>query len=163
MSLSAAALAGLVAGLAMEIPAYFQRALRLPVRQDVFAEAGLILGVRGPWQRWVGYLGHAGLSIVIAVMYAAFFHRVGGSDHLVWWGAFGGLVHFAVGGAVVAAAFPVVDADAAAAGTSRVGFAYAHYGRRDVLTFLGGHLSFGLLLGLLYTVFHRGLEMASAI
>ncbi len=36
----AAAVAGLIAGLLMESPAYLQRALRRPLRQDVFASAG---------------------------------------------------------------------------------------------------------------------------
>jgi hypothetical protein len=41
----AAAMAGLIAGLLMESPAYLQRALRRPLRQDVFAEGGRLLGV----------------------------------------------------------------------------------------------------------------------
>ncbi len=37
---AAAAVAALVAAQLMELPAYLQRALGLPVRQDIFGEAG---------------------------------------------------------------------------------------------------------------------------
>ncbi len=159
----AAAGAGLIAGLLMESPAYLQRALCRPLRQDVFAESGLLLGVRGRAQRWVGYLGHAGLSVLIALLYATFFHAVGAAEHVLAWGALGGLVHFAIGGLVVAVAFPVVDPPSVRAGTRRLGFAYARYGSRDVLTFLGGHLTFGLLLGLLYPALHPALAVDAAL
>lgn len=159
----AAAVAGLIAGLLMESPAYLQRALRRPLRQDVFAEGGRLLGVHGPAQRWVGFLGHAGLSVVIALAYVVLFHTVAAVDHLVAWGVLGGLVHFAIGGLVVAAVFPVVDPACAVAGLRRVGFAYACYGRRDVLTFLGGHLCFGVLLGLLYPGLHPALKVSATL
>ena len=159
----AAAVAGLIAGLVMETPAYLQRALHLPLRQDVFSEGGLLLGVRGRAQRLVGYLGHAGLSAVIALLYVVLFHTVAALDHLMAWGVLGGLVHFAVGGLVVAGVFPVVDPDSAAAGLRGVGFAYARYGRRDVLTFLAGHVGFGSLLGLLYSGLHPALGIPAAL
>jgi hypothetical protein len=160
---SAAALAGLIAGPVMEIPAYLQRALGLPLRQDVFGEGGLLLGVRGRAQRLAGYAGHAVLSVLIAVLYAAFFAAVGAEEHLLAWGLLGGLVHFVIGGLVVAAIFPVLDPPSRAAGLRRVGFAYARYGRRDVLTFLGGHLTFGLLIGVLYPVLHPMLAVQAAL
>ncbi len=47
----AAPVAGLSAGLVMEGPTYLQRALPRPLRQDVFAEGGLLRGVRGTAQR----------------------------------------------------------------------------------------------------------------
>ncbi len=160
---AAAALAGLIAGPLMELPAYAQRALHRPLRQDVFAESGLLVGVEGPAQRWAGYLVHATLSVLIALLYTAFFRAVGAGEHLMAWGALGALVHFALGGLVVAAVFPVVDPRATAAGLRRLGFAYARYGRRDLLTFLGGHLSFGVLLGLLYPALHPTLTLRAAL
>jgi hypothetical protein len=69
----------------------------------------------------------------------------------------------AIGGLLVAAVFPVADPDSAAAGLRRVGFAYARYGRRDVLTFLAGHVGFGLLLGLLYPGLHSALDLPTAL
>ena len=159
---AAAALAGLVAGALMETPLYFQRALRAPVHQDVFAEGGQLLGVRGWLQRPVGYLGHAALSVVIALVYAGFFQATGARDHLLAWGALGGLVHFVVGGLVVGAIFPVVDRFSGL-GASTPGFAYARYGRRDVLTFLAGHLSFGMLVGFLYPALHPAVGLPAAM
>ena len=159
---AAAALAGLVAGALMETPLYLQRALRTSVHQDVFAEGGRLLGVRGRLQRPVGYLGHAALSVIIALAYAGFFQAMGARDHLLAWGALGGLVHFAVGGLVVGAIFPVVDRLPGLV-ASTPGFAYVRYGRRDVLTFLGGHLSFGMLLGLFYPALHPAVGLPAAV
>lgn len=153
-----AAVAGVLAAQVMETPAYLQKALGMPLRQDVFAEAGILLGVRGRAKRVIGYLGHATLAAVIACAYAGLFHVVG-EDSLLLWGGVGGLVHFLIGGAVVGALFPVVDPQTAG---PRPGFAYARYGRRDVLTFLAGHLTFGTLFGLLYPALHPALELHAA-
>ncbi len=159
----AAVIAGLVSGLLMEVPAYLQRLLGLPLHQDVFAESGRLLLVRGRGQRVVGYLGHAALSAVLAVLYAVFFRAAGADDLLVVWGVLGGFMHFVIGGLVIDSAFPVLTPDALAPGRHRLGFAYAHYGMRDVVTFLGGHLSFGALIGVLYPVLHPVLSASAAL
>jgi hypothetical protein len=159
----AAALAGLVAGPVMEIPAYAQRLLRRPLHQDVFAEAGVIIGVHTAGRRLIGYLGHAILSVLIAVLYAVFFRSVGAADLLLLWGALAGLVHFTIGGLVVDSAFPVLDRQAVASEVHRLGFAYANYGRRDLLTFLGGHLVFGMIVGSLYPVLHPAVHGSVAL
>lgn len=158
VDLSSAAVAGVLAAQVMETPAYLQKALGLPLRQDVFAEGGLLMKVRGRALRLVGYLGHAVLAALIACAYAALFHLVG-EDRLLAWGAVGGLVHFGIGGAVVGAIFPVVDVHVA---RPHPGFAYRHYGPRDVVTFFAGHLSFGTLLGMLYAGLHPALGLAAA-
>ena len=158
----AATAGALVAGALMEGPLYLQRAAGRRVYQDVFAEGGALLGVRGRAQRVVGYLGHAVLSVVIALLYARFFQAVA-RDHLLAWGAVGGLVHFAVGALVVGATFPVVAKHTPAEGSLTPGVAYARYGRRDVLTFLGGHLFFGLLFALLYSALHPELGARAAL
>ena len=158
LNVVSAVIAGFAAAQLMETPAYLQRALRRPLRQDVFAEGGILLGVRGRATRVVGYLGHATLATAIACAYAAFFHLVG-AHHLLAWGGLGGLLHFAIGGAVVGAVFPVV---AGAIDAMHPGFAYRRYGRRDVATFLSGHLAFGSLLGVLYPVLHPTLGLHTA-
>ena len=71
-------------------------------------------------------------------------------------------MHFVVGGLVVGAIFPVVEPLPGLV-ASTPGFAYARYGRRDVDTFLGGHLAFGMLVGLLYAVFHPVVGLAAAV
>jgi hypothetical protein len=85
--------------------------------------------------------------VLIAWLYARFFRLIAVEDYLLAWATVAGLVHCPIGGLVVAAAFPIVDAAAATARLRRVGFAYVRYGRRDLLTFLGGHVTFGLLVG----------------
>ncbi|MDP9382686.1 MAG: hypothetical protein M3Q29_21595 [Chloroflexota bacterium] len=37
---------------------------------------------------------------------------------------------------------------------------YKNYGAFDMATFLMGHLSFGLLVGILYALFTRGIQAA---
>jgi hypothetical protein len=47
---SAAAVAAVVAAQLMQVPAYLQRRLRLPVRQDILDEGGSILRASPPWR-----------------------------------------------------------------------------------------------------------------
>ncbi len=157
----AAVVAGLIAGPLMEAPAYLQRLLRQPLHQDVFAESGRLLRVTGRGQHLVGYLGHTTLSALISILYAVFFNAAGAVEGLVPWGMLGGFVHFIIGGLVVHSAFPVLAPEVLAPGTRTLGFAYANYGARDVLTFLGGHLAFGALVGALYPVLHPALTASA--
>ncbi len=164
-----AVIAGAAAAQVMEAPAYLQKALHRPLRQDVFAEGGILLGARG--NRTLGYAGHAVLAAVIACAYASFFHAVG-EDRLLAWGLIGGLIHFLIGGAVIAALFPVLPEPTAQPGLQGAssgwrrgphpGFAYRKYGGRDVLTFFGGHMVFGCLLGIAYPALHPTLRVAAA-
>ncbi len=166
-----AVIAGVVVAQVMEGPAYLQKALGLPLRQDVFVEAGILLKARGTRTRLLGYAGHAVLAAVIACAYAGFFHAVG-EERLLAWGLIGGLIHFFVGGVVMAALFPFLpetttqpDLKTASNGWRsgpHPGFAYRKYGARDALTFLGGHLVFGSLLGVVYPALHPTLTAAAA-
>jgi hypothetical protein len=162
VDLMSAAVAGVVAAQVMEMPAYVQRARGRPLRQDVFTEGGVLLRAPAPRRRIVGYLGHIALAVLISLFYAAFFLAVG-DDHLLAWGALGGLVHFAVGGLVVGAVFPMTDSEVGMRGLRSPGFAYRCYGRRDVTTFFAGHITFGCLLGLLYPVLHPVLSVGAVL
>jgi hypothetical protein len=99
----AATVAAVVAAQLMEAPAYLQRALGLPVHQDIFEEGGWILRAPARWRRLAGWLGHAALAIAIVLLFATFFAAVAGNDHLAWWGIFTGAVHGLLGGLVVGA------------------------------------------------------------
>ena len=157
----AAAAAAVAAAQIMETPAYVQRALRLGVRQDIFSEAGAILRAPARYRRLAGWFSHATLAIAIVLLYATFFAAVAHNDHLVFWGVFAGAVHAVVGGVVVGAwvdLHPDMPHAVAAPGVF-----YRHYGPRDVLTFLGGHLVFGALAGALYALLHQGLTPGAAL
>lgn len=157
----AAAVAAVVAAQLMEVPAYLQRRLGLPVQQDIFDEAGWILRAHPPWRRAVGWVGHSTLAVAIVLLYASFFAAVARNDHLAWWGIFAGAVHGLLGGVVVGAfvdLHPRMPDDVPAPGVF-----YRHYGRRDVLTFVAGHLWFGLVAGVLYAVLHKDLSIAAAV
>jgi len=157
----AAVIAAVVAAQLMEAPAYLQRRLGLPVRQDIFHEAGSILRASPPWRRAAGWVGHAALAIAIVLLYAAFFAAVARNDHLALWGLFAGAVHGLLGGVVVGAfvdLHPRMPDEVPAPGVF-----YRHYGRRDVLTFVAGHLWFGVLAGAMYALLHDDLPAAAAL
>jgi hypothetical protein len=156
----AAAVAAVVAAQLMETPAYLQRAFGLPVRQDIFDESGSILRAPARVRRLVGWCGHATLAVAIVLLYATFFAAVARNDHLAAWGLFTGAVHGLLGGVVVGAwpdLHPRMPGPVPAPGVF-----YRHYGRRDVVTFVLGHLGFGVLSGVLYALLHADLAPSAA-
>jgi hypothetical protein len=156
----AATVAALIAAQLMEAPTYLQRALGLPVRQDIFEEGGSILRAPARWRRLAGWLGHAALAVSIVLLFATFFAAVADNDNLAWWGLFAGAVHGLLGGVVVGAfvdLHPRMPDPVPAPGVF-----YRHYGRRDVVTFVVGHLWFGLVAGVLYALLHGQLPPAAA-
>lgn len=161
IDVTAAVIAALVAAPLMEVPAYTQRALHLGVSQDVFAEAGAILRAPARVRRLVGYVGHSVLAVGIVLLYATFFAAVAHNDHLALWAVFTGAVHGLLGGVVVGA-WPDLDPRMPHS-VPAPGVFYRHYGRRDVLTFLSGHLWFGVLAGTLYAVLHEDVPVAAAV
>ncbi len=156
----AAAIAAVVAAQLMEVPAYLQRALGLPVHQDIFEEGGCILRAPPRWRRLAGWAGHAALAIGIVLLFATFFAAVSRNDHMAWWGILLGGIHGLLGGLVVGAfvdLHPGMPHDVPAPGVF-----YRHYGRRDVTTFITGHLGFGFLVGVGYAVLHADLPPSAA-
>jgi hypothetical protein len=156
----AVVVSALIAAQLMEAPAYIQRALGRPVRQDIFAEGGAILRAPRP-QRLFGWIGHSLLAVAIVLLYATFFSAIAGNDHLALWGVLTGAVHGVLGGVVVGAwpdLHPHMPHE-----TPAPGVFYRHYGRRDVLTFVGGHLAFGAIAATLYAALHQGLPATAAL
>ncbi len=148
-----AILAGLIAGAVMEGPVYLQKALRLPVKQNIFRTWGLLFGLRGGAGYVVGALFHQLLAAAIAVGYAFFFQIIGVDGNLWLWGLVGALIHFTVAGPVVAV-IPSLNPDTG--NLREQGFAYKNYGALDVATSFVGHMSFGVLTGILYGYLHSG-------
>jgi hypothetical protein len=148
-----AILAGLIAGAIMEGPVYLQKALGLPVKQNIFRTWGNLFGQRGTAGYVIGFLFHEFLAAVIAIGYAVFFRLIGVEGDLWLWGLIGGLIHWTLAGPVVKL-IPSIDPDTGEVGQQ--GFAYKNYGGLDVATSLVGHLSFGALTGILYGYFHSG-------
>jgi hypothetical protein len=148
-----AVLAGLIAGAVMEGPVYLQKAAGLPVKQNIFRTWGNLFGLRGASGYLVGILFHQVLAAAVAVLYAVFFRLIGVEGDLWLWGLVGALVHYTLAGPVVKI-LPSVDPDTGEVG--KQGFAYRHYGALDVATSFVGHLSFGLLTGIFYGLFHSG-------
>jgi hypothetical protein len=100
------------------------------------------------------------LAIAIVLLFATFFAAVAGNDHLAWWGVFAGVVHGLLGGLVVGAfgdLHPRMPDPVSAPGVF-----YRHYGRRDVITFVVGHLWFGFVASVLYALLHAELPSSAA-
>jgi hypothetical protein len=150
--LGSAVLAGLIAGAIMEGPVYMQKAMGLPVKQNIFRTWGQnLLGLPGGAGYAAGFVFHEGIAVVAAVLYALFFDLVGADGNLWLWGLIGGLVHYLIAGPVVAM---IPSLDPANGRVGAQGFAYKNYGALDVGTSFMGHLIFGLSTGIFYALLH---------
>ena len=65
-----AVIAGLIAGVIMEMPVYLQKALGLDVKQDIFRPWGAMFKLDGAPMYIVGFLFHQVLAAAIALIYA---------------------------------------------------------------------------------------------
>jgi hypothetical protein len=150
--LGPAILAGLIAGTLMEGPVYMQKAMGLPVKQNIFRTWGQnLLGVKGGAGYVAGFLFHEGIAVLAAVLYALFFDLIGADDNLWLYGLLGGLIHYMLAGPVVAR-IPSLDPETGAVGAQ--GLAYRNYGVLDVATSFIGHMGFGLSMAILYGLLH---------
>ena len=151
VEVGAAVLAGLIAGAIMEGPVYMQKALGLPVKQNIFRTWGILFGQRGTAGYVLGLLFHQLIAVIAAILYAVFFRLIGVEGDLWLWGVLGALIHYAVAGPVVAI-IPSLNPDTG--NLREQGLAYKNYGPLDVVTSLVGHLVFGLSTGVLYGLLH---------
>ncbi len=150
--LVAAVVAGLVAGAIMEGPVYLQKAVGLPVKQNIFRTWGQnLLKVPGAGGYVAGFLFHQAIAVFAAVLYALFFDLVGVDGNLWLWGLVGALIHLAIAGPVVGI-IPSSDPDTGVVGGQ--GVAYKNYGALDVATTVVGHLGFGLSVAIFYGLLH---------
>ncbi len=148
-----AVLAGLLAGAVMEGPVYAQKALGLPVKQNIFRTWGNMFGQRGAAGYVIGIVFHQLLSAVIAIGYAVFFRLIGVEGSLWLWGLVGALIHYALAGPVVKL-IPSIDPETGEVG--KQGLAYKNYGALDVAISFVGHTAFGVLTGIFYGYLHSG-------
>lgn len=156
---SPAVWAGLIAGTIMEMPVYLQKAIGLPVKQDIFRTWGTMLKLHGTPGRVAGVLVHELVAAAVALIYAWGFRFIFHADNRLWlWGLVGGVIHYAIAGVVVGmlpAVHPEIPERIPAQGPY-----YKNYGPLDMVTFLTGHLTFGLLVGILYGLFTGGRGVA---
>jgi len=153
-----AVLAGLIAGAIMEGPVYLQKGVGLNVKQNIFRTWGRLLGLHGGGGYGAGFLFHQVLSAVIALLYVGFFSAIGVTGGFWLWGLVGAVVHYLIAGVVVGALPSVDPNDPRRVGQQ--GAYYKNYGVLDMGTFLMGHMSFGLLVGILYGYFTGGINAA---
>jgi hypothetical protein len=157
IEVGAAVLAGLIAGTVMEGPGYLQKALGLPLKQNIFRTWGILFGQRGAAGYVIGFLFHSAIAVFAAVLYAVAFNLIGVEGDLWLYGLLGGLIHYTLAGPIVAV-IPSLNPDTG--NLREQGFAYKNYGALDVVSALVGHLAFGTLTGILYGYFHSGSGLA---
>ncbi len=153
-----AVIAGLVAGVIMEMPVYLQKAVGLDVKQDIFRTWGAMFKLHGAPMYVVGFLFHEVLSAAIALIYALGFQLVGADGNLWLWGLVGGVVHYLIAGLVIGA-MPAMHPEI----PDRIapqGAYYKKYGALDVASFMTGHLTFGVLVGIFYGYLTGGIQAA---
>ncbi len=146
--------AGLIAGVIMEMPVYMGKGVGVDVKQNIFRTWGTMMGLHGAPGYIAGFVFHEVLSAAIALLYAAFFSAIGVTDNFWLWGAVGAVVHYLIAGVVVGM-LPAIHREIPERIPAQ-GAYYKNYGALDMGTFLMGHLTFGLLVGILYGYFTGG-------
>ncbi len=119
---------------------------------DVARLWGTMLYVHGSGGRLLGLLIHLVGSGAIALIYAWIFARIGAAKHLWSWGLLGGAIHWVFAGLFMAI-LPAMHLEIPEQ-RSAPGLFVTNFSLPDVLTFLIGHLLYGLVVGILYASFY---------
>ncbi len=105
----------------------------------------------------VGILFHQVLATSIALIYALSFYLVGANNNLWFWGAVVGVIRYVIAGLVVGA-LPAMHPEIPDRIPPQEAY-YKKYGALDVVSFMTEHLTFGILVGILY-VYLMGVQAA---
>ncbi len=157
----AAAVGGVIAGLAMLAPRLALRVAGARPRMDVAVMWSTMFRVQGTAGRLFGWGMHLLVSVVIGFVYAWGFRYLFGATDALWlWGLVGGAIHY-----VIAGVFLVIAPETNSQIPQRVpapGAFAAKLGGVDVAAFLIGHLAYGVTFGIVYAVLHRAGGAGSA-
>ncbi len=148
-----AVFAGIIAGAIMVGMRMLLEMAGVDLQMDVVQMWGTMLNMHGSGGRVLGMILHLLGSAAIALIYASIFALIGATDHLWLWGLLGGASHWVFAGlfmAIVPAMHPEMPEQRPAPGLFVTNFSLP-----DVLTFLIGHLLYGLVVGILYAYFHK--------
>jgi hypothetical protein len=148
-----AVFAGTIAGAIMVGMRMLIEMAGVDLKLDVAQMWGTMLNMHGTSGRLLGLAIHLLGSAAIALIYAWIFALIGVTDHPWLWGLLGGVIHWVLAGlfmAIAPALHPEIPEQRSAPGLFVVNF-----GMPDVLTFLIGHLLYGLVVGILYAYFYR--------
>ena len=100
---------------------------------------------------------HLAVSAAIAVLYALGFGLAGAVDSGWAWGLIGGIVHWIVAGTFLGTVPARDDGSMDTPGPFAM-----RTGSAGALSFLAGHLLFGLVVGIAYFAFHPGVIVGAA-
>lgn len=149
----AALIAGLIAGVVMELPAMSMKMMRVDMQMDINRTWGSMFGVHGGAGRGLGFLVHLALSALVGLIYAWGFPAMfNASDNLWLWGLLGGLIHWFIAGlfmGMLPAMHPEIPERQPAPGLF-----VKNFGMPDMPGFLMGHLLYGLTFGIAYAYLH---------
>lgn len=154
--LGPAVLAGFVGGVTMIVARLGLRAAGMPLRMDVTRIWGTLVGVRGRAERPVGVVIHVAVSIAVAMVYAAGFDLADSTNMMVLWGLLAALLHWLIAGlmmSVLPVAHPEIPGERFAPGAF-----VKNFGKADVIGLFTGHLTYGVVVAIVYTWCASGTE-----
>lgn len=151
----AALIAGLIAGMAMEIPMMAMMLGGFPPRMNILYTWGTMMGVHGMGALAAGTMVHFVLSAAVGLIYAwGFDFLFNASDNLWLWGLLGAAIHYTIGGMFVAM-MPAMHPEIPEVQPVPGAF-ISRLGARDVGHFLVAHAFYGLTFGIAYGFLHSG-------
>ncbi len=155
-----AMVAGMLGGALMTIMRTLLRMAGVTLRLEVPRLWSTMVGVHGTAGQVVGLAIHIVGSGLLALFFARAFALGGVSDQLWLWGVLGGSILWAIAGlfmGIVPVMHPEIPVRLPAPG-----YFVANCGVPDVVTFLVGHLIYGVVVGVVYALFHSagGLHVA---
>jgi len=145
-----ALIAGALAGFAMVIMRTLMKKMGMNLRMSITRMWGVMMGLSGSAATFIGFWIHIVVSALIALLYVWIFGLIGVTGYYWVWGILGGFIHWFIAG-VFMGMIPTMQS-----GTETEpapGFLISKLGGQEVVTFIIGHLMYGVLTALLYAYF----------
>ncbi len=147
-----ALVAGMLGGALMTVMRMLLRMTAVPLRLNVPRLWSTMVRVHGTAGRAVGLAIHIAGSGLLALFFAGAFALADVSNQLWLWGLLGGSILWVIAGlfmGIIPMMHPEIPARQPAPG-----FFVMNCGVPDVVTFFVGHLIYGVVVGIVYALFH---------
>lgn len=151
--LGAALIAGLIAGVAMEMPMMAMMLAGFPPRMNILYTWGTMMAVHGMGALVMGTMVHFVLSAAVGLAYGwGFDFLFDASDNLWLWGLVGAAIHYMIAGMFVAM-MPAMHPEIPEVQPVPGAF-ITRLGARDAGHFFVAHAFYGVTFGIVYGYLH---------